>query len=347
MLALAGIPLGHRFRILDPAERPPAAALAEHIRAEFDDPAALKLLAAGADVVTYEFENVPHHSVRMVAATTPVHPSPDCLAVAQERLAEKQAFVKFDIPTPRFAPIDGPEDIAGALAAVGLPCVVKTRRSGYDGKGQRVIRALSDAEGLWQDLGSVPLIAEEFVSFTRELSILSVRDAEGHILHYPLNENVHESGILRQSLAPAVTPLQRRAEQYSEAILEHFGYVGVLCIEFFEADGRLQANEMAPRVHNSGHWTIEGSICSQFENHIRAICRMPLGSPALVAPSAMLNMIGVLPDVRPLLARQDVHVHVYDKPPRPGSKIGHVTFRGANAWQDAKALRASKAWPQA
>ncbi len=347
MLALAGIPLGHQFRFLDPAEHPPAAALGEHIRAAFYDASALKKLAADADVVTYEFENVPHASVREVAKKTVVHPSPDCLAVAQERLAEKQAFVRFGIPTPRFAAIDGPGDVAKALREVGMPCVVKTRRSGYDGKGQRVVRTMADAESVWQQLGEVPLIAEQFVAFSRELSIVSARDAAGNVAHYPLTENVHESGILRQSLAPAASSLQSDAEGYAAKLMEHFGYVGVLCIEFFEAGGTLLANEMAPRVHNSGHWTIEGAVCSQFENHIRAVCGMPLGSTKTVAPSAMLNMIGVVPDILPLLKQEGAHVHLYGKSPRPGRKIGHVTFVGNDAWNKAKTLRTGGSWPQA
>lgn len=347
MLALAGIPLGIRFRFLDPAQDPPAAGLGEHICAAFDNAAALKKLATGADIVTYEFENVPHTSVAQVATIAAVHPSVDCLQVAQERLAEKQVFQSFGIPTPRFAPIDGPEDIADALAAVGVPCVVKTRRSGYDGKGQRVVRTQADAASVWQDLGAVPLIAEAFVDFSRELSLLSVRGSNGRIVHYPLTENEHEGGILRCSVAPAQTTLQADAERYATSLLEHFDYVGVLCIEFFEADGKLLANEMAPRVHNSGHWTIEGAVCSQFENHVRAICGMSLGSTAVAAPSAMLNMIGVLPDVQALLGQEGAHVHLYGKSPRAGRKLGHVTFCGASAWAHARTLRADGAWPHA
>lgn len=347
MLALAGIPLGHRFRFLDPTPDPPASRLGEHIRASFDDVTALKHLATGADVVTYEFENVPHRSVRTVSAVTSVHPTPDCLEIMQERLAEKKLFILLDIPTPRFSAIDTPEDVTGALESVGLPCMVKTRRSGYDGKGQRVVRTMADAEDLWLAMGGVALIVEEFVSFSREVSLLSVRDVAGNIVHYPLTESVHEGGILRCSKAPISSALQAEAERYATAVLTNFGYVGVLCIEFFECDGRLLANEMAPRVHNSGHWTIEGAECSQFENHIRAITGMPLGSVTMMAPVMMLNMIGVYPDLTSLLREPGAHVHLYDKSPAPGRKIGHVTLRGETAWDRATKLRRSCEWPQA
>lgn len=348
MLALAGIPLGHRFRFLDPGEQPCAAMLGTHVRAAFDDVQALVRFAQGMDVVTYEFERIPYQSMERVASVVPVYPSPACLAASQERLLEKQLFQQFGIPTPLFAPIDAAADIPDAIRRVGLPCVVKTRRDGYDGKGQCVIRSEQDCSGLWERLGGVPLIAEQFVSFSRELSLLSVRGTHGNVVHYPLTENLHQGGILRRSLAPASTNLQPIAEQYANGILQHFGYVGVLCIEFFEADGKLLANEMAPRVHNSGHWTIEGATCSQFENHIRAITGAPLGSVHVPAPAAMLNMIGVIPDASTLLAEPGLHAHIYGKNhSRPGSKLGHATFCGTDAWQRAESLRTTGRWPQA
>jgi 5-(carboxyamino)imidazole ribonucleotide synthase len=329
MLALAGYPLGLRFRFLDPAPDAPAGQLAEHLAAPYEDPAALDRLAQGAAVVTYEFENVPVATARALAAHVPVLPPPRALEVAQDRLSEKTLFRELDIPTAPFAPVATRAQLDAAVARIGLPAVLKTRRMGYDGKGQAVLRTPDDAARAWQDLGGVPLLLEGFVDFTRELSILAVRGRDGAIAAYPLVENHHRAGILRLSRAPApgLAPgLQARAEGYAARVLAALDYAGVLAIEWFERGGALLANEMAPRVHNSGHWTIEGAQTSQFENHLRAVLGLPLGGTAAHGHSAMINLIGALPERADVLAVPGAHLHAYGKAPRAGRKLGHVTL---------------------
>ena len=328
MLALAGYPLGLRFRTLDPAASSPAGQLAPQIVAPFDDAAALAQLAEGATCVTFEFENVPVASARLLATHAPVYPPPAALEASQDRLIEKRFFGSLGAATPPFAPIDTREELTVALAAIGLPAVLKTRRMGYDGKGQCVIRTRVDADAAWTALGGQPLILEGFVAFSRELSLIAVRGRDGAAAFYPLTENTHYAGILRRSIAPApdITPtLQSEAEQIAQRALDALDYVGVLAIELFQTSDTLLVNEMAPRVHNSGHWTIEGAETSQFENHIRAIAGLPLGSTAARGHSAMLNIIGVLPDVAALLRLPDAHLHLYGKTPRKGRKLGHLT----------------------
>lgn len=333
MLALAGVPLGMRFVVVDPAPDAPVQGLAEHVCADYADPRAQAALAA-CDVVTYEFESVPAAPVRAIAARVPVHPSPNALEVAQDRQLEKSCFRELGIPTAPFRAVDNQADLDAALAEIGLPAVLKTRRLGYDGKGQAVLRTAADAEGAFERLGSVPLILEGFVSFERELSSIAVRGLRGEIAFYPLVENHHRDGILRRTLAPAPSldpATQAAAERHVKALLERFDYVGVLALELFEAKGELYANEVAPRVHNSGHFSIEGARTSQFENHLRAVAGLPLGSTELVGPSAMLNCIGTLPRPRDVLAVPDAHFHDYGKEPRPGRKVGHVTVRAGSA----------------
>jgi 5-(carboxyamino)imidazole ribonucleotide synthase len=329
MTALAGYPLGLTFRFLDTGE-PPVAPLAELIDGSFEDAATLDHFADGLDVVTYEFENVPVSAARYLAARLPVWPPPDALEVAQDRLSEKTLFSRLGMPVPPFAPVNTRDELARAVQALGLPAVLKTRRLGYDGKGQVILREAADLDRAWQALGSVPLILEEFVPFDRELSILAVRSTTGQTAFYPLVENEHRGGILRLSRAPmrGLAPeLQARVEGYAAAVLEALSYVGVLAIEFFLVGGRVLANEMAPRVHNSGHWTIEGAESSQFENHLRAILGLPLGGTAGVGFAAMVNLIGDVPDPARLLEIPDAHLHLYGKAPRPGRKLGHVTLR--------------------
>jgi 5-(carboxyamino)imidazole ribonucleotide synthase len=345
MLALAGYPLGARFVFLDPEPDAPAGQIAEQIVADYAAPAALERLAR-ADVVTYEFESVPEPAARALAAQLPVRPSPEALRIAQDRLHEKTLCQELGIATASFAAITDQRDLEAAIAAVGLPAVLKTRRLGYDGKGQRVVRSAAEAAVAWQTLGGVPSILESFVDFTRELSIIAVRGTDGRIGYYPLVENHHAEGILRLSLAPAPqtsNELRAAAEAAIKKLLDHFGYVGVLALELFETPGGLLANEMAPRVHNSGHWTIEGAVTSQFENHIRAITGLPLGSTAPIGHSAMINLVGEVPDRASLLAIQDAHVHLYGKAPRKGRKLGHVTVcTGDAVTRDARvaAIRA-------
>ncbi|MFO7178023.1 MAG: 5-(carboxyamino)imidazole ribonucleotide synthase [Pseudomonadota bacterium] len=330
MLALAGHPLGVDLLCVDPSPTAPAAAIARHVAREHADPEALAMLAE-CDVVTYEFENVPVTVAEALARRTRVSPPPEALRVAQDRLLEKECFRALGIPTPDFAAVDSQSELEAGCAALGFPAVLKTRRLGYDGKGQRVLRSRGDLDGAWAALGGVPCILEQFVAFERELSLLVVRGRDGSTVHYPLVENEHQGGILRVTRAPAsgVTPaLQARAADYGSRLCHRLDYVGVLALELFEVGGELVANEMAPRVHNSGHFTIEGARTSQFENHLRAILGLPLGSPEVPEPCAMLNCVGVLPEVRAVLAVPGAHLHLYGKAPRAGRKVGHVTVTG-------------------
>ena len=302
MLALAGIPLGLSFRFLDPAADAPAGEVGELLVGAYDDPELLDRLADGAAVVTYEFENVPVDAARRVGAI----PGVAALEASQDRLVEKRLFRRLGIPTPR---ID--EEVET------FPAILKTRRLGYDGKGQRLVET-------WP--GTVPgHVLEERVAFDRELSLLAVRGRDGDTRFYPLVENVHEDGILRTSRAPAADAPQAEAEEYGTRLLDALGYVGVLALELFDIGGKLLANEFAPRVHNTGHWTIEGAQTSQFENHLRAILGWPLG-PTESRPSLLVNVIGSVPRRDGVLAIPGAHLHLYGKEPRPGRKLGHVTL---------------------
>jgi 5-(carboxyamino)imidazole ribonucleotide synthase len=330
MLALAGYPLGLHFRFLDPSPEAPVGRIANRVTADFNDEQALEKFSHGLEVVTYEFENVPVAAAKYLAERVPVYPPAVALEEAQERLQEKRLFRRLEIPTTEFAEITKRADLDTAVKQVGLPAMLKTCRMGYDGKGQWVLRTAEDVEKARAEMPDVPLILEKFVPFARELSILGMRGRSGEIAFYPLIENHHRGGILRLSLAPApnlTASLQQEAEHAARKVLEALGYVGVLCIEFFEIGGRLLANEMAPRVHNSGHWTIEGAVTSQFENHLRAILGMPLGSTAAVGVSAMINLIGEIPESVEVLNVSNAHLHLYGKEPRAGRKLGHVTVR--------------------
>jgi 5-(carboxyamino)imidazole ribonucleotide synthase len=327
MLALEGHRLGLRFRFLDPAPDASAASLGESVTADYDDLAALASFGRGLSVVTYEFENVPVQAARALEARVPVLPPPAALQVAQDRVSEKQAFEALGIPTAAFVPVASRGELDTALARVGLPAVLKTRRAGYDGKGQTVIQGHGELEGAWKKLGERPLILERFVRFTRELSIIGVRAKDGARAFYPLVENEHRNGILHTTVAPAPVvsdALQLKAEGYLSGLLEELGYVGVLALELFQEGEELLANEMAPRVHNSGHWTLDGAECSQFENHLRAICGLPLGSTAPLAHAGMINLVGEVPPLPRLLSIAGARLHLYDKAPRPGRKLGHV-----------------------
>ncbi|HWC05223.1 MAG TPA: 5-(carboxyamino)imidazole ribonucleotide synthase [Methylomirabilota bacterium] len=330
MLARAGDPLGIRCRFLDPSPEAPAGRSGELVRAAYDDAEALDRFADRLAVVTYEFENVPVGTARRLAERLPVLPPPRALEVAQDRLAEKQFFESVGIPVAPWRSVASLADLDQGVAELGFPVVLKTRRLGYDGKGQHVIRVAADVGRAWGRLGGAPLVLEGFVRFARELSILAVRGRDGSTACYPLVENRHAGGILRWSLAPAPgvpRDLQDRGEDYARRVLDALGYVGVVAIELFQAGDGLLANEMAPRVHNSGHWTIEGAETSQFENHLRAVAGLPLGPTAPRGTSAMLNLIGALPDATAILAIPGAHLHLYGKDPRPGRKLGHVTVR--------------------
>lgn len=347
MLALAGVPLGVRCTCLDPDAEAPAGAAAHLIVGAFDDPACLDRLVAASDVCTYEFENVPPSALEHLARRgLTVYPSAIALRTAQDRRLEKAAFTRLGIPTPEHAIIESTADVDGALRTVGLPAVIKTCRGGYDGKGQHVARDMAEAATAVTALGGGerPLIVERLIPFDREVSIIAVRASRGGHAAYPLIENRHEGGILRESVAPAPsvgTALQREAEEYVNRLLDDLGYVGVMALEMFEVGGRLLANEIAPRVHNSGHWTIEGARTSQFENHLRAILGWPLGRTEALGGSVMVNLIGNAPSIEDLLACDGAHVHLYGKRPRPGRKVGHVTFVGCDV-DEARRLAAKR-----
>ena len=329
MMAWAAHPLGIQTTVLDPAANPCAAPLCEHIRGEFEDLQALYALSQVSDAITYEFENVPIETARWLAERVAVYPPPLALEVSQDRIVEKTFFQSLHIPTPPFAAVDTRADFEAAIQRIGLPAVMKTRRFGYDGKGQAVIRTPADAEAAWASLNGRPLILEGFVPFVRELSILAVRSQTGESKFYPLVENEHRDGMLHKSLAPAPNlthELQNEAETYAHRVLEALDYVGVLAIEWFDVGGHLIANEMAPRVHNSGHWTIEGAVTSQFENHMRAVMGLPLGATDLLGHSVMFNLIGDHPPFADILKMHRAKLHWYGKEPRPRRKIGHVTF---------------------
>jgi len=333
MLGLAGRALGLELAFLDPSADSPAGAVGELIVSEYENAEALAQLAT-ARVVTFEFENVPVAAVKALEARAPVFPGSRALEVAQDRLHEKTCFRALGIATPAFEAVSSWPELAAALARVGLPAVLKTRRFGYDGKGQAVLRSEADAQAAFERLGGAPLILEGFVPFERELSIIAVRSSAGEVACYPLVQNHHEGGILRKTLAPAPgvsEELQRAASQHIEKLLAHLDYVGVLALELFQVGGTLIANEIAPRVHNTGHWTIEGARTSQFENHLRAILGLPLGATGAVLPCAMLNLIGAAPDAAAVLAVPDAHLHWYGKQPRPGRKVGHITVLAPDA----------------
>jgi 5-(carboxyamino)imidazole ribonucleotide synthase len=342
MLALAGYPLDFHFRFLDPSPQAPVGRIAPRVTAEYTDYEALDKFAHGLALVTYEFENVPVEAARHLATHLPVFPPPQALEAAQDRLNEKALFQKLGIPTTEFAAVNSPAELDAAIGKLGLPGVLKTRRLGYDGKGQWVLRRPADVAELKKEFPSAPLILENLVNFSRELSLLAVRGRGGETAFYPLVENHHRGGILRLSLAPAPQlsdSLQREAENQARQILEALDYVGVLAVELFESGGRLLANEMAPRVHNSGHWSIEGAVASQFENHLRAVAGLPLGETRTLGHCAMLNLIGEVPEPGELLAVSDAHLHLYGKSLRPGRKVGHVTVRADSARQLSARLK--------
>jgi 5-(carboxyamino)imidazole ribonucleotide synthase len=329
MLALAGTPLGLRFRFLEPRAPSPVDGLGEVVRGAYDDLDAVRRFADGVAVATYEFENVPVASARALASDVAVFPPPAALEMAQDRRREKEAFQALGIPAAPWRAVDSREGLDAALAEVGLPAVLKTRRLGYDGKGQAVLREPADADAAWARLGGRPLLLEGFVDFQRELSIVAVRARDGAEAFYPLVENRHRGGILVETEAPAAAvsaELQSRAEGYARALFDRLGYVGVMALELFQAGDTLLANEVAPRVHNSGHWSQDGAVTCQFENHLRAILGLPLGSTAVTGTTVMLNLLGALPSLDAVLAEPAAHLHLYDKAPRPGRKLGHVNL---------------------
>lgn len=345
MLALAGAPLGAKFLMLDTDANACGGQVAALMHADYRDHDALGRFASQVDFATFDFENVPADSAHWLAERIPVYPNPRALAVAQDRLAEKTLFQSLGIGTPAFRAVDTLAELRAAVSEIGVPSILKTRRLGYDGKGQYRLRNVEDVDAAWAALSSgrdsASLILESFVRFQRELSVVAVRSRSGEFRHWPLTRNWHHEGVLSLSLAPAAVRASTTAEalNYAKAVADQLDYVGVFALELFEVDGRLLANEMAPRVHNSGHWTIEGAECSQFENHLRAVMGLPLGETAARGHSAMLNWIGDLPDERAALAIPGVHWHDYGKTSRPGRKVGHATVFGHDAEELLSRLR--------
>jgi 5-(carboxyamino)imidazole ribonucleotide synthase len=341
MLALAGYPLGLDFLFLDPAADAPAGRVAPVLQGAFTDTALLAELSQRAEVVTFDWENISVDALRVLQGATRISPPVPALAAAQDRVSEKRLFERLKIPTTRWRAVGSRAQLTRAMRDIGLPAVIKTRRLGYDGKGQALVRTPEDAERAWERLGAAPLLYEEMIPFDCEVSIIGARSPRGEIAVYPLNGNVHSQGILRLTRAPYGSPRwQRLAASYLERVLEHFRYSGILTIEFFVRGGKLIANEMAPRVHNSGHWTIEGAVTSQFENHLRAILDLPLGSTRPRGFSAMVNLIGTMPSREAVLAAGEVHLHDYGKQPRPGRKLGHCTLvENSAAARDRRARR--------
>ena len=343
MLALSGAPLGLRFLVMDTGTDACAGQFAPLLVGDYRDQAALDEFASKVDVATFDFENVPAESAEWLAARVPVFPSPRALAVTQDRLAEKNLFRSLDIPVGDYAAISTRDELEAQVARIGGRCILKTRRLGYDGKGQFRIKSPADIDAAWQALGAqaqtVGLIVEAFIPFQRELSVVAVRGRDGEFRSWPLTENWHVDGVLSASLAPATVDAGLAAQAFAHArkLAEALDYVGVFALELFCTDGELLANEIAPRVHNSGHWTIEGAEVSQFENHLRAVLGLPLGDTRMLGHACMLNWIGDMPDRDAVLAEPSGHWHDYGKPPRAGRKVGHATLRD----DDAPGLAAS------
>jgi len=341
MMALAGLPLGFDFLFLDKDAATPGGQVAPLLAGEFTDRKLLGELSERCTVLTFDWENIPVEALEALPGKARIAPPLRALGVAQDRLSEKRTFELLGIPTTKYAAVDSRAALDLAVKSIGLPGVLKTRRLGYDGKGQFVLRTSADLDAAWNALGKAPLLYENLVPFEAEVSIIAVRGADGAVAFYPLNLNVHREGILRLTRAPyGNAALTRQAQRAARKLLEHFNYVGVLTIEFFVRAGRLIANEMAPRVHNSGHWTIEGADTSQFENHVRAIAGLPLGSTRARGHSAVINLVGELPARDALLSEPALHWHDYGKTPRPGRKLGHVTIcDNASKTRDRRALK--------
>ena len=330
MLIQAGSPMGFGFVVLDPVVDSCSAQLAPQIIAEYDDHRALTDFAEKVDVITFDFENVPASTLRFLNEYKPVFPGPEALEMSQDRLTEKQALNHLGLTTAHYAAVDDISSLTVAAQTVGLPAILKTRRMGYDGKGQVIIRHMNELDQAFQSIHQHPAILEGFVDFDHEVSLIAVRTQQGQCEFYPLVENEHQHGILACSRMLKQHPLQQQAERLGLRLLEHLDYVGVLTIEFFVCGQTLMVNEIAPRVHNSGHWSIEGAQPSQFENHLRAVCDLPITRPEIYAYSAMVNFIGQLPDPADLLSIPATHYHDYGKTPRVGRKVGHVTVCAEN-----------------
>lgn len=327
MLALAAAPLGVRCRAWDPSPSACAGDVCELVTAEWDDAAALERFCDGVDAITCEFENVPVDLLKACGERATLAPGARSFAVASDRLDEKQFLEGQGVPVAAHRPVDDAASLRDAVEALGLPAVLKTRRFGYDGKGQTVLRSADDVEQIARELDNRPRILEAMVDFECELSTVAVRNRDGEVRAFPLVRNEHRGGILYETTAPAgvANELEESGRAHAVRVLGALDHVGVLTIEWFLCDGRLIGNEIAPRVHNSGHWTIDGAWCGQFEQHVRAVMGLPLGRIDVRTPSVMLNLVGGAPDTGAVLAAQGARLHDYAKSPRPGRKIGHVT----------------------
>jgi 5-(carboxyamino)imidazole ribonucleotide synthase len=326
MMAIAGRADNDVFSFLSDDPNSCSAPFGDLIVSSYDDVEAQNRLAQWADVVTYEFENVSGEAVTNIEAQVPVHPSSSALAVSSDRLLEKTLFNSQQVGTADFRAVSSVEELADAFKAMARPCILKTRSEGYDGKGQAVIRSLDDVSEAWKSVQRVPCILEAMVPFDREISVIAARSPSGDIVYYPISENSHREGILRLSVALQNDSMQAKAEDMVKRLMEELDYVGVIALELFQVGDQLLANEFAPRVHNTGHWTIEGAETSQFKNHLLAISDMTLGSTAVRTDVAMVNLIGSIPRDALMDAVPTAKLHAYGKSDRANRKVGHITL---------------------
>lgn len=329
MLALSAYPLGHQMRFLALSEEDPSSLLGKTF-IHNNNPEMVSNFADSSDIVTYESENTDVTIVNEISKNTKVYPSDKSLYISQHRGREKALLDTLKIPCAPYQMVNSLDDLKSAIKNIGIPSILKTATDGYDGKGQFLIKSEAQIDEAWEKMSGVDSILEGFINFKRELSLIAVRGIDGSLEYYPLVENSHHEGILRQTLAPAQNisvSLQNKAEEYMSSLLKEIKHVGVLTIELFESDDDLLVNEIAPRVHNSGHWTIEGAQTSQFENHIRAITESPLGQTTMTSKfSAMINIIGVHGPIQKVLKTKNAHLHLYNKAERTGRKLGHITL---------------------
>ncbi|MEL6869261.1 MAG: 5-(carboxyamino)imidazole ribonucleotide synthase [Pseudomonadota bacterium] len=328
MLALAGTPLGMSFTVLDPGESPCASEVAHHVRAAFNDADALRTLIESNDAVTFEFENIPAAVLEAIATDT-LQPPVKALLTAQDRQREKQCFEHIGLPVAPWRYADSQQSVDAAIETLGLPLIAKTATLGYDGKGQQRLKHAEDAADLFAQLGSVPLLIERLVDFEREVSIVGTRNRRGDMVIYPITQNIHRNGILHRSQRIELPrDLKRQGIHHLRNLANTLDYVGTLALECFVCDNVLLGNEFAPRVHNTGHWTLDGTHCSQFENHLRAVADLPLGSTLSEHPAGMLNLVGQMPPPRQIIQSANTFLHAYNKAPRPGRKLGHINVIG-------------------
>ena len=334
MMALAGYPLGFNFVFFDPKASACAGQVGSLTVGDYSNEVAIEEFCQQVDYVTLDFENVPVETLRQIAKKKPVFPSPDVLAIAQDRLLEKQFCHSIGVPTAEFEPINGLSELKFAARKYDFSAILKTRRMGYDGKGQFLIKSEQDIQQIPDDVFDNDLILEGMVRFEREVSVIVARTPSGDIKTWPLCENKHKEGILTTTMVPAKPhDLDDKAFEYAVKMAESLQYVGVMVVEFFQTKDQVMVNEFAPRVHNSGHWTIEGAHTSQFENHLRAGLGLPLGDTGMKGMAAMLNWIGAFPEKLHELTDVGLYWHIYGKAPRPGRKIGHATLTASDPQQ--------------